>query len=303
MTAFDPPPTRGTPVLSAALRTTVQRATRLGKRALDRCREVLGAPRSRTPARVATGPTLTAPEVAAARHDPVVPVPTWALLALGAAITAWSLVANWLLGDMGYTTRNLVLTAAVLVGARSAGLSQAELGLERVRLRAGLRWGGGAAAVVAAGLLAVVAFADVLPGAAALLGDERADLQGAALAHASLVRIPIGTALFEEVLFRGVLLAVLLRRTTPSRAAFVSSAVFGLWHVAPTAVSLELNGVVASSPEGIAAIAATVAVTTVAGLVFTWLRQRSGSLVAPVLAHWATNALGLLAAAASRTLA
>jgi hypothetical protein len=49
-----------------------------------------------------------------------------------------------------------------------------------------------------------------------------------------------------------------------------------------------------------AALPAGEAVTTAAGLVITWLRGRSGSLLAPVLAHWATNALGLLTAATSR---
>jgi membrane protease YdiL (CAAX protease family) len=39
-----------------------------------------------------------------------------------------------------------------------------------------------------------------------------------------------------------------------------------------------------------------VAVTFVAGLVFCWLRLRSRSLIAPVMAHFATNGLALAAA-------
>ena len=221
----------------------------------------------------------------------------WVAFLLGVALIAWSLVANWAIGDAGYTTRNLLLTAAALLAARYAGLDNAELGLERDRIGAGLRWGGAAAVVTAAVIAAGIVLAELLPGVPALLADERAQLEGAALTTAMLVRIPFGTALFEEVVFRGVLLAVFLRGTSPTMAAIASSAVFGLWHIAPTAVSLELNGIAASSPEGLAAIAGAVAVTSAAGLVFTWLRWRSGSLLAPVLAHWATNALGLLAAA------
>ncbi len=311
-------------MLSTALRATVRHGMGLGHRVLDRCREVLGGPRTPTPERAGSGVTGAAGEDTGPQGGPgddagngsspdgegggdgtalLAPgraVPPWALLVLGLAVVAWSLVANWVIGDAAYTVRNLLLTVALLVAARGAGLGPAELGLERGRVGDGLRWGGGAVAVVAAALGAGVLLADVLPGVATLLGDERAQLEGAALANAALVRIPIGTAAFEEVLFRGVLLAVFLRGTTPVRAALGTSAAFGLWHVAPTAVSLELNGVVASSPEGIAAIAGAVAVTTVAGLGFTWLRVRSGSLLAPVLAHWATNGLGLLAAAASR---
>jgi len=39
-----------------------------------------------------------------------------------------------------------------------------------------------------------------------------------------------------------------------------------------------------------------VAVTFIAGLVFCWLRLRSGSLIAPVIAHVATNGLALTVA-------
>jgi membrane protease YdiL (CAAX protease family) len=42
--------------------------------------------------------------------------------------------------------------------------------------------------------------------------------------------------------------------------------------------------------------------TAAAGVLFTVLRQRSGSLLAPVLLHLATNSLGTLAAVAARRL-
>jgi membrane protease YdiL (CAAX protease family) len=44
-------------------------------------------------------------------------------------------------------------------------------------------------------------------------------------------------------------------------------------------------------------VLATVAFTTVAGLLFAELRRRSGSLLAPIGLHWATNGMGVLAAA------
>lgn len=223
----------------------------------------------------------------------------WVALTLSVALIAWSLVANWAIGDAAYTIRNLLLTAGALVAARMAGLEPDELGLARRQLARGLAWGAGAAGVIAVVIGAGIALAELLPGVTLLLSDERAQLEGAALAGAVLVRIPIGTALFEEVVFRGVLLAVFLRCASPTTAVISSSAVFGLWHIAPTAVALELNGIAATSPAALGTIIVSVAVTTVAGLAFTWLRWRSGSLLAPVLAHWATNALGLLAAAMS----
>ena len=42
-------------------------------------------------------------------------------------------------------------------------------------------------------------------------------------------------------------------------------------------------------------VAGTVSLTTAAGLAFVWLRLRSNSLVAPALAHVATNSLAYLA--------
>jgi uncharacterized protein len=65
-------------------------------------------------------------------------------------------------------------------------------------------------------------------------------------------------------------------------------------------VALQVKGVEVSSAAGIGAIAGAVLVTTVAGMMFCWLRERSGSLLAPILAHWATNSLGLLAATSTQ---
>ena len=56
-------------------------------------------------------------------------------------------------------------------------------------------------------------------------------------------------------------------------------------------------GGASASPVGrLLVVAGAVGVTFVAGLLFAWLRLRSGSLLAPVLAHVATNGLGLAVA-------
>lgn len=212
---------------------------------------------------------------------------------------AWSLLANFVLGDTGYILRNLVLSALALVLARRFGFNPRQLGLSRGDVRAGLAWGSAAMAVVGAVLLAAVMVADHLAPVAALLADERAQLTPGRLAFVATVRIPLGTALFEEVVFRGLLLAAWLRVTSTGRAVWWSSVVFGVWHVAPTVVALELNGIDALGVGGVGAVLAGVAVTTLAGIGFSWLRLRSGSLLAPILAHTATNSFALLAAAAA----
>ena len=97
----------------------------------------------------------------------------------------------------------------------------------------------------------------------------------------ALVAVPLGTVFFEEVLFRGVLWAV-LRRAAGLRVAMVGQAVvFGLWH---------LPGAVAAGEP----VWGVLAVTTLAGAGFAWLRERTGSLVAPAALHWALNGTGVL---------
>jgi membrane protease YdiL (CAAX protease family) len=78
-------------------------------------------------------------------------------------------------------------------------------------------------------------------------------------------------------------------------AVTVSSLVFGLWHIVPTMQLADLRG----TPRTTTTLAG-VAVTTVAGVIFCALRLASGSLLAPVLLHLATNCLGAVAARAAR---
>ena len=151
---------------------------------------------------------------------------------LSLALLAWNNLVHLLPGaSAGYVPLNLAATAAVTAAARRSGLSASDLGLRRDRLWAGARWGGAVAAVVA-GALAV---AWAVPALHPLLDDARVQrLSPGAVAYHALVRIPLGTVLFEEVAFRGALFGALAPTSGRVRAALASSAVFGLWHVRPT---------------------------------------------------------------------
>ncbi|MBW3579799.1 MAG: CPBP family intramembrane metalloprotease [Actinobacteria bacterium] len=205
-------------------------------------------------------------------------------------LVAHNLVGNLVLPPALYVPVNLTVTAVLLGIARASGISWAALGLRRSSI------GRGAALGVAAFL--VVAFALVLaalvPATRPLFADQRVDrVTGAAVAYQALVRIPLGTVVLEEVAFRGVLLALLSRAASTRAAVAWSSALFGFWHVVPTVEALRANRLVPSAP----AITAAVVATGAAGAVFCWLRLRSGSLVAPALAHVATNSVALVIAA------
>lgn len=223
----------------------------------------------------------------------------FALALLSGLLLVWSAVADLLVGETLYTSRNLLLTALLIIGwwrYRASSWSRVadEIGLARPSR--GLRWGAAAFAVVGVALTVGVLLADRVPPIATLLADERAARFADDLLFVALVRIPLGTAVFEEVAFRGVLLAAGLRVLSTWRAVTVSSVVFGLWHIPPTIVALWINEVSATSVEGSLTIAGSVVVTTIAGYGFAWLRVASGSLLAPILAHCATNSLALLAA-------
>ena len=165
------------------------------------------------------------------------------------------------------------------------------MGLGRADLAAGLRLGGVTALVITAAILLVVG----VPATQSVF-ETRSIAVDSTTQHIlmPLVIIPVGTALFEETIFRGVLLGVLLRTGSRRSAVLVSSGLFGLWHI-PAALH-DGNG--HSSTAALGAVLGIVLFTSAAGVVFAFLRLRSGSLAAPVLAHAATNICAYLAALA-----
>jgi membrane protease YdiL (CAAX protease family) len=76
----------------------------------------------------------------------------------------------------------------------------------------------------------------------------------------------------------------------------MTSAVFGIWHIRPTLAALRINQLVANRRAELGGVAAAVAGTAAAGVLLSWLRDRSGSLAAPMLLHLAANCGGALAA-------
>ncbi len=213
------------------------------------------------------------------------------LVALGATI---AVLAAWDIGRSVAVAGDLHLrfnfSMAFVIAALGAvgGLSLADVGLARDRMRAGLVYGGAVLAVVALGLLVI----GLIPATSDFLRDDRVQVSTGAMLFEVLVAVPFGTVLLEELAFRGTLLGLLQRRTSTLVAVGVSSLIFGLWHI-PGVVN-DAQSVTGVGTAG--AVAGTVAATTIAGIGFAWLRLRSGSLLAPMLAHVATNSLTFAAA-------
>ena len=196
-----------------------------------------------------------------------------------------------------YPAVNALAAAVLLAAASASGLTPADLGLRRDRLRGGFRLRSAAAAPV----VAAFGLAALVPGGRRLLDDQRiAGLDGRQLAYQVLLRIPVGTVAWEEIAFRGVLQAALRRVLAEPVATTVGSAVFGLWHIRPTAEALAVNRLAAGRDARVIAVASVVAGTAGAGALLCLLRERSGSLAAPVLLHLAANCAGPLASALAR---
>jgi membrane protease YdiL (CAAX protease family) len=180
---------------------------------------------------------------------------------------------------------------------RYRGLGWTDLGLGREHWRPGLAYALGAVAVVAS----VIAIGILLPMTRPMfLNNHYATISGALIA--SMVIIPLQTVIPEELAFRGVLHGALNRAWGFRGVALGGSLLFGLWHVA-TSLGLTSNNVGFTRLFGggfagmVAGVTLAVLATGAAGFVFSWLRRRSGSLIAPIALHWSLNGLGALAAA------
>lgn len=197
---------------------------------------------------------------------------------------------------------NVAVVPAAAVGLlalmRARGIGWAELGLGRDHWRSGVGYALAAFAAVGS----VIAIGALLPWTRPMfLNDNYATLSGALIA--SMVIIPLQTVIPEELAFRGVLHGTLDRAWGFRGVAAAGSLLFGLWHIA-TSLGLTASNVGFTRLFGggvfgmVVGVLGAVLATAAAGFVFTWLRRRSGSLIAPIALHWSLNGLGALAAAA-----
>jgi CAAX protease family protein len=179
----------------------------------------------------------------------------------------------------------------LLIG-RAAGLSWAELGLGGAALARGAGWGALAGGLVALGY----GVAALVPAAHRFFRDTRYRLSPGSALYTAFVAVPLGTVVFEEVAFRGVLWGLVEDARGATAATVVSAVLFGAWHVLPALDLARTNAALGPRARGRTVLGA-VAFTTVAGVLFAELRRRTGSLLAPILLHWAANGVGVLVSA------
>ncbi len=190
-----------------------------------------------------------------------------------------------------YVPLNLSFLALLLIWAWvGLGMSVPELGLSAGKAGESLLWGVAAGMGIGGPALATL----VLPRRlrAALQDPRTKGLSGSGAAYRALIRIPLGTALFEEMAFRGVLFGALLSYGTV-HAVWVSAVVFGVWHVGPIVTMARLRG----TSRGLFVVAVEgVLLTTAVGALLALFRHYSDSVAGPMAAHGLVNSLALITA-------
>lgn len=195
-------------------------------------------------------------------------------LPLAAALVGWSFVSPRLPASWRTALQAVVGGLLVLI-------TRTPLGLGPPRLWAGLRLG----SLVACSAAGTVAATARLASVRRSMADREPP---AAPLDWLLLRIPVGTVWSEESAFRGALASVGSAAFGTRGGRLLQAGAFGLSHIADARATGE-------------PVAATVLVTGIAGWLFGWLSDRTGSLAAPMLAHLAINEAGAIAVLAVKS--
>lgn len=180
----------------------------------------------------------------------------------------------------------LVILCFVL---RYTKLTRADVGLSRRSIRSGIIVGLAFALICAVGMTVAYVF---MP---SLFSDQRYEKTTQEIVWLLFVHIPLHTVLLEEFLFRGFIYGYAKNKKGHFFASIYSSLLFGLWHIGSSADLFNSSDTVqntlgSQASSGVLVGAGIVAATTAAGMVFCYVRNKSGSLVAPMLLHWGINA-------------
>jgi len=200
-----------------------------------------------------------------------------------------NVMSNRVIPAWAYAPWNLcVATAITAIAVRAATWS--EIGFRE--WRRGLAWGG----VLFVLTTGVLLLALTMPAFNDMYHDKRVGAGTGEWIYQAFIRIPLGTAVLEEVAFRAVLPGLFAMRFGVLRGSLLASLCFGFWHVLP-ALSLNEVNPTATKVFGdgtggvVAAVVFAVVGTAIAGLWWCWIRYRSRSVLATILAHIASNSV------------
>lgn len=195
-----------------------------------------------------------------------------------------------------YALTNILTAAGSLMYALLVGASWQDLGLDVHNLMRGMLVGVGISIPIIIGIVSVAA----IPLFRNLFSDGPSKHKSSRMTVFELVlRIPFGTALSEEVIFRSVLLGLLLSTYSTFWAVVLSSMLFGVWHIIPTLNTLSNNDsfselIDEQRHRRIGYLVLTILVTMAAGAGLSWLRIWTGSVITPWIVHTCINSVAVL---------
>ena len=189
----------------------------------------------------------------------------------------------------------LNIVCLVLVGTavhRYLNLSWADIGVSRRGLGKSFLWG---AAFTAAVIIPLVLALKLRPIIGLKIGPPRLDgITPATIWSRVFFRIPLGTVLFEETLFRGIFFGYLKRGRTSVQVILISSLFFAFWHIVPTYEVVSYNFQIGSTMLGVIYWVIGMTGAFIAGLGFAFIRKRTDNLAGCLLAHYLVNSLALI---------
>lgn len=219
--------------------------------------------------------------------------PDWLPAAgLAALLVAYNNLIFALPGDLAFPDGWFLYPRAVLVpllvvvwAIRSQRLSLRDLGITTRGLVRGSAMGLALAAAVALPAAFYFTFPIGVSHGSIDFDSSAHDSAGAFLLWA-LVQYPLTSAVFEEVLFRGVLLALAWRSFGIAGGALFSAVTFAGWHIAVDYTTMNDSNVADNAAFFAFAQAGALVALFVGGLALAALRRRDVSLAGPIVFHW-----------------
>jgi CAAX protease family protein len=212
-------------------------------------------------------------------------------------ISAVVLMAGSSLALNGAFSRRLVVPTALvsavgmLLISRLAGATTEQQGLALESAPRGVRIG----VVIGAPVVATMAAAAYIPSTQKFFRDERIiGADGPSALYELFIRMPLATAIGEELMFRSALEGILRSRRSSLQALLTSAALFGIWHTLPALDRLRSNpGARAVHKDNnvlkVVVVTGVCCATAGAAVALSYLRQKTGSVLAPIIVHYAIN--------------
>ena len=187
--------------------------------------------------------------------------------------------------DIGYAA---LLVVVIVWSVRVEGLSLATLGLSLNQAPRDVLLGLALGSGMAVPAIIFYAFPVIVAGPVSYAGYRFAGPEG--ILAVLFVRLLVGHALLEETLFRGLIQVRAIDWWGQRKGIVASTLAFVLWHPVLTYHAIAQTNLV-SGPFPVWLLCASASIPlTAAGLILALLRERTGTLIAPIAAHWTVNA-------------